>query len=130
MGSVRYDAGIISIERFNSDGKFELWLHKYEIDGVVHDAIPGNDTATGKRSFRVRAQAKVKGADHRLFVVFRGRDSWLASKQVTINLDSWTPIELYFRVPYEPCHLRIDDHATKAPSSVQLQHLELTERVA
>jgi hypothetical protein len=126
------EGGIINLQRTNTKGRFEIWLQSYTYGGREDRLIIPNNTISGLRSLRVSCEAKVLGAEHTLKFVLKNEktNKWLASEERRITLDTWTLIEIYFRVsPSEECRLRIDDQdVSQAPSSIQLRNIEMAER--
>jgi len=133
-GSLEFSDGqILSLQRTNDDGRFEIWLNCYFSPEGERTSVAGNDLLTGLRRFRVDCEAKAAGAEHTLRFVLRSdiTKKWVASDERTISTNTWTRIRIYFQVPPNAdFRLRIDDlNVTRAPSSVQIRNLTLIERL-
>jgi hypothetical protein len=128
------EGGVLSIQRSNAEGRFEVWLRSYAQGGVEKSLITGNNAISGSRSLRISCEVKVIGGDHTLKFVLKNEktNKWLANAQRRITSDTWTPVDVYLRVPpSEECRLRIDDQdVSHAPSSVQLRNIEVAEKAA
>lgn len=134
-GSLEFaDGQILSLQRTNDDGRFEVWLNCYFSAEGERTSVAGNDLLPGLRRFRVDCEAKAAGAEHTLRFVLRSdvTKKWVASDERTISTNTWTPLKVYFQVPPNAdFRLRIDDlNVTRAPSSVQIRNLRLIERLA
>jgi hypothetical protein len=125
------DGGVLSIERTNKEGRYEITLLRYWLDGREFDAIPRKPSASGARNFTVTCDAKVSGSAHTLRMVLRdsANKKWLADGEKTITSQTWTPVKIYLRAdPTVDCRLRIDDQGVlEDPSSVQIKNLKLME---
>jgi hypothetical protein len=126
---------IINLLRTNNDGKYELGLRRYDYRGQSSDALPGNFAISGKRSLRVRGEAKVAGGSHRLVLRWNPpMDGYrLDEKEIRVVGDSWVLFDEYFKVdPARDCYLRIDDHyqTGPTPSALQLRRIVVTEEIA
>lgn len=133
LGSLSIEeGGVLNIRRENTEGRFEIWLLQYSYDGLEHSFIPKNELISGQRKLRVSCQAKVVGGEHSVRFVLKDHTTglWLINEKVRVTRDSWTPINLYFRVsPTVDSILRIDDEdVSQAPSSLQIRNLILAER--
>lgn len=132
-GSVTYDKGIMSIQRTNTEGRYEVWLYTYLYDEKTRPFIPKNDLLEGKRRIKISFDVKVSGGRHTLKFVFKGKESkkWLGTVERKFSNENWESHELYVSVnPSEDCQLRMDAMETShAPSSIQIRNLVLTEKV-
>jgi hypothetical protein len=126
--------GILNVRRTNTEGRFEIWLQRYHYDGVQKTFVPKNELIAAQRQVRVSCQAKAVGGEHTLRFVLRQEQTgtWLANERIRINGNEWTPFDLYFQIsPMEDWQLRIDNEdVSQAPSSVQIHHLVLAERMS
>lgn len=134
MGTLKIDNGILSIQRANTDGRYEAHLQTYLYGGSEKQFIPQDDLIEGERRMKISFEAKVVGGEHTLKFLFKGTKSgkWLAYGEKRIVENSWTLHNMYFSVrPNEDCQLRIDDQEVSgAPSSIQIRNFVLTEKIA
>ena len=132
LGRLALDNGVLSIERSNTEGRFEVWLKTYFFDGQAAPSITRSDLISGERAIRISFEAKAVGASHTLRVLLKNEktDKWLAEESHIISTNAWTPIKIYFQIsPAEECRLRIDDlDVTSTPSSVQIRSFAVVER--
>ncbi len=132
-GSVTYDKAGFSIQRTNTEGRYEVWLQTYLCDEKTKPFIPKNDLLEGKRRIKISFDVKVSGGSHTLKFVFKGNESkkWLGTVERKFSNENWDSQELYASVnPSENCLLRMDAmEATHAPSSIQIRNFVLTEKV-
>jgi hypothetical protein len=129
------DDAVISIERFNTEGRFEVAVRHYEQDGSDHEVIPKRLSTPGRRRFMVSFDAKVSSKPHTLRLTMRETPNsglWHSEHEVTIDSRTWTAVKLYLKAdPSVDCWLRIDDQGVvDAPSSIQLRKLKLIEAVS
>jgi len=134
-GSLSFtDDGSLNISRSNTDGRYEVWLTRYTVDGKEHARIPRDDHIEGVRSLRLSGEAKAVGGEHTLRFVFKNEsaNTWADKREHRVTTNAWTPFSLHFRVsPSEECRLRIDDlDISKAPSSLQLRNIVLAEKTS
>ncbi len=135
-GSFGFEGDTINIHRANIDGRYQLWLANYLIDGKEMRMIPKDESIEGDRLLRISCKARVVNGQHTLrFVLADEANKWLAHTDQTITENpenTWTPLNTYFQVSAaKQCHLRIDDlNVSKAPSSVYIRDLVLAEKTA
>jgi len=126
--------GILSIERTNKEGRFEIWLQRYIYNGVEKTVLPKNELIAGRRKLRVSCKAKASNGTHCLRFVFKDvqTQKWVAKEQRQVTGNDWTPLDLYFQIsPAVDVRLRIDDlEVSDVPSSVQILNLEIAEKIA
>src|SRR5262249_22082376 len=124
-GVLEFDDGGFSIARSNTDGRYEVWLRQYAIDGKVSNRIPSDARIEGVRSVRLSGEAKALGGEHTLRVVFKNdaSGSWVAKEElIRVATNAWTPFYFVVRIsPAEECRMRIDDLDVTAPSRVQVR---------
>jgi hypothetical protein len=134
-GALKFETGgVLSIQRFNTVGRYEVWLERYFLEGKELLTIRPNELMTGHRGFRLSFEAKVIGGEHTLRILLKNEKSnkWVGREQrSTVTTNSWTPIKVYFQIPpTEECRLRLDDlDVLHAPSSIQIRNLLLAEKV-
>jgi hypothetical protein len=125
------DGKVMTIKRDNTDGRFEMWLTRYQYDGEVKNYIPP-ELGVSQRIFRVNFKARAVKARFKLKLVFKNEetDTWPASVDVNVTEEDWTNFELYFPVaPTEKCRFRIDNiGVSQAPSYLQIRDIVLTEK--
>jgi hypothetical protein len=132
-GALTFETGgILSIQRSNTEGRYEVWLKRYFLDGRDMPSITRDDVIAGQRNLRIDFEAKAAGAEHTLRIVLKNAIKWVAEEQRTITSNSWTPIKIYFQIsPTEECKLRIDDmDVSNAPSSIQIRNFSIVEKAA
>jgi len=132
VGSLTVEDGkVLTINRENSEGRFQVWLERYSYDGEIIKQIPKEPTLN-QRIFRLGLEARIVGGSHKLKFVFKNEEdnTWPASTEIKVTEEAWTKFDLYFPVsPMEKCRLRIDDvDVTKAPSRVQIRNIVLAEK--
>jgi hypothetical protein len=134
LGELKFDKGILNIQRTNTDGRYELYLQTYLCDGTTQPFLPKDELRGDVRRMKVTFDAKVVGGEHTLKIVFRNPKTydWLANGQKRIVENSWVSHTMYLQVsPSQDCQLRIDDQeVSQAPSSVQIRNFTLTEKIA
>lgn len=131
-GALTIEGGkVLTINRENTEGRFEVWLERYSYEGEITQRIP-KEPALNQRNFRLSLEVRAMGASHKLRFVFKNEEdnTWPASAAITITEEIWTKFDLYFPVsPMEKCRFRIDDiEVSKAPSRVQIRNVVLTEK--
>ena len=123
--------GILTVERTNAEGRFEIRLLEYDYQGTRGKSVPRNSAIRGDRKLWLHCEARVFGATHCLMFVAKNQETetWLANEQRKLESDKWTPIDVYFRVdPNLEFFLRIDDvEVSLAPSRVQIRDIRLSE---
>lgn len=133
-GSLRFDQGVLSIQRTNTGGRFRVTLLKYQYNGTVRDYIPKNDLIAGKRLLRLTCEVKAVGASHTIIFVVKRKDggAWLDKHERVFTRNEWESVDAYLRIPPgDDCFLMIDDQGvSQANSSLQLRKLVLAERVS
>lgn len=133
-GELRIDKGIINIERYNTDGRYELYLRKYMLGARENEVIPKDTTEDKPRRFRVACEARsIDDGEHNLRFVMRDREKkkWIGKSVLhRICSPEWRRIEAHFTVPpLIEAELRIDDEGVSmAPSTVQIRKLMMTQR--
>ena len=61
-GSWSFDPeGILSVERSNTEGRYELIFQQYSYGGQTQSALPTNKSATGVRGINITCNAKAVG---------------------------------------------------------------------
>jgi hypothetical protein len=125
---------VLNIQRSNHDGRYEVWLNVYMLEGTEWTKVSKDESMTGLRRFRIDCEAKAVGAEHTLRFVLRSdaTTKWVANDERTVTSNTWTLIKIYFQIPpSEEFRLRIDDmNVTRSPSSVQIRNLQLIERIS
>jgi hypothetical protein len=131
-GNLSFDHGLLNIERFDTEGRYEISLLAYNIGGTVKDVIPQTDASLSKRRIRLSCEARAVGGEHTLKFVLKGQQTgkWLAVDEKRLSGDEWVTLNAYFLVDVtEACRLRIDDQdVSRAPSSVQVRNIVLAEK--
>jgi hypothetical protein len=126
------DGGVLNVKRTNTDGRFELLFQRYIYKTGEHPLIPKDDLISGRRKLRVGGEAKSAGADHTLLFMLRDPSTKekLAVDRVRVTTSQWTSFQVFLSAdPNVDCQLRIDDEeVSRAPSSVQLRNIILTQR--
>jgi hypothetical protein len=126
------DGGVLNVQRTNTDGRFELLFQRYIYKSGEHPLIPKDDLISGKRKLRVSCEAKSAGADHTLRFMIRDpvTKQRLAEDRVKVTTNQWTSLQVYLSAdPNVDSQFRIDDEeVSKAPSSVQIRNIVLTQR--
>jgi hypothetical protein len=132
-GNLVIKDGVINIQRNNTDGRFEVWLKTYFINGQLREHISKNELESGRRNIRVSFEAKVTKGNHNLRILFKDKnaDRFLAFAEKEISSEHWEAINLYFEISRsEECKFRIDDRGvSNAPSSVQIRNIEIAEKI-
>jgi hypothetical protein len=127
------DGGVLNIKRGNTDGRYELRLERYAVEGE-RESIPPDERIAGSRKFRISCEAKSVGGAHTLDFVLRtnGASPRLAQGKSSVERNEWHLFEHYFRVsPGAELRLYLYDIEVEQPhSSVQLRNLVLAERLA
>lgn len=130
-GRLRTEGNTLCIERTNTDGRYELHLHRFVFDGKETTSIPAS-TEQSVRHLRLTFGVKKETASHQLRVVFKGKASKevLAEKDYVVFNPDWEAAELFFSVATtESCGLRIDDlEVLEAPSRIWLRNVVLREK--
>jgi hypothetical protein len=127
--------GIINVERYNTDGRYELYLKKYTIAGKSSDVISKDTIEDKPRRFRVACEARTINGEHTLRFVIRDREKkdWIG-ESVTHRITSqeWNRCEARFTVPpLVEAELRVDDEGVlTAPSTIQIRKLMMTQRIS
>jgi len=129
---------VISIERTNTQGRFNLLLKKYNIPDTSNISDTSNDYIKSNLSLGqqrkieiscdVKSSSKVK---HVLDFVLRQIDTydWLAKETFEVTKSEWITITAYLRVfPNKDFRLKIYDRQVSAPSSIQIRNLKVIER--
>jgi hypothetical protein len=133
-GIVKTENGVLRIERPNTDGRYEITLQSYDIDGTENDVIAQTPDPVTKRRIRISCEARAIGGEHTLRFVLKGLQTskWLASDERRVSVDEWVTLSVYFLVNLtETCRLRIDDEGvTISPSAVEIRNIVLAERTA
>lgn len=123
--------GILTLERTNVEGRFEIRLIEYDYQGTRGRIVPKNCASKGDRKLWIHCEARVFGGKHNLMFVAKNPETekWLAKEVRTLDSDKWNPIDLYLRVdPNLDFFLRIDDlEVSRAPSRVQIRDIRLVE---
>jgi hypothetical protein len=132
-GRLVFEAGgTLNIERWNTDGRFQVWLQTYVFGGAETTKIPSDNLRPGSRRLRISCDARVVRGQHTLQFILKNEISnqWLANHEFEIKADAWVPIKCELHVPFsEECRLRIDDlKVSVAPSSLQIRNFLLAER--
>jgi hypothetical protein len=126
------DNGVLSVERTNTDGRYELLLLHYRFNGRDYPLIPKDATLAGKRKLKVSCEAKSVGAEHTLRFILRNPPTGhiMSEDRKVVAGNEWTPIQVYLQAdPSDEAELRIDDErVTAAPSSVQVRNFMIVER--
>lgn len=127
--------GSLNVERTNTEGRYEIWLQKYMVDGSEKTFIPKNEMISGQRRLRVSFQAKAIGSEHNLRVVLKDHHTgeWLTNEIKEVSKrNEWTSFDYYFQVsPAKDFIVRIDDEKVKhSPSSVQIRNLVVAEKAS
>jgi hypothetical protein len=134
LGQISFENGVMNIQRSNTEGRYEVWLQSYSIDGQTLPSIPRNDLVSGHRDIRISFEAKAVGASHTLRILLKNEKAnrWLGNDSRTVSGNFWTRIQVYFQIPpTDECRLRIDDlDVTDTPSSVQLRNIVVAERTS
>lgn len=125
--------GILSVERTNKEGRFEVWLRQYKYDNVESEYLPERPLITGTRNIRLTCEAKVTDGKHTLLFLFKDRitdKSPDPPKEEVISSNEWNAIDLTFLLsPKATYHLRIDDQkVSQVPSTLQIRNLKVWER--
>lgn len=127
------DGNVLNIQRTNTDGRFEVWLDRYQYDNKERTVIPINEMIAGNRKLRVSFEAKAVDAIHHLDIVLKDAKTGATPflKSVIVNRNEWTPFDLYFQVsPRLDLLMRLyDTRITRAPSSLQIKNLVVAERI-
>jgi hypothetical protein len=126
------EGGILSVERTNREGRFEIWLHRYNYKGSKTVYLPENPQMTGDRRLRVTCEAKVTDGRHTLWFLFKDRrtdKSPEPPQEVVIDRNEWIPVNLTFLLsPAATYRLRIDDQdVSQVPSILQIRSFRVTE---
>lgn len=128
------DGGVMNVQRTNTEGRYELLLLQYALDGKNSALIPKDETIGGRRKLRIACEAKAIGAEHTLRFLVREPASGLrlAEDKRIVSGNEWTAIEVFLQVdPAVACQVRIDDESVSAvPSSLQLRNLLVAERLS
>lgn len=123
--------GILTIDRTNATGRFEVRLLEYDYRGRRSKSVPGNVAMQGDRKLWIHCEGRVFGAQHTLRFVAKNQETerWLAMEPRTLDSDAWTAIDVYFRIDLKlEFFLRIDDlDVSFAPSRAQIRNIRLTE---
>ncbi|VXC45181.1 hypothetical protein BURKHO8Y_210622 [Burkholderia sp. 8Y] len=133
-GELRFEpGGVLSIERTNTEGRFELLFVQYSVPGSTSSFIPKNVAMAGRRKIHVQCEAKVPHGQHTLRFVTRNPETGrrFSDTKKTVNSDAWVQIDAYLiSDPTQDVQIRIDDEEVRsAPSSVQLRNIRIFERV-
>ncbi len=130
-GKLRFENGVLILERLNKGGRYELHLTNYAYKRKRDEIIPKNPLISGKRELRVSFDAKVTQGRHTVDFVIRSllKGEWLEHRAEWIDQDRWTHFDWSFKIPSsEDCCLRIDDRdVTEIGSSLHLKDLLLIE---
>jgi hypothetical protein len=126
---------VINIDRFNTEGRFEVSLRWYQQDGGEHQVIPKRPSTPGQRHFTVALDAKVSGKPHTLRLTLRQatvKQLPESESAKTVASSTWTSLKFYLSAnPSVDCWLRMDDQdVMEAPSSIQLRDVKLVEAVS
>lgn len=131
-GELAIKGGVISISRNNKDGRLELVLRKYIIDGIEHTFIPNNPLLTGERKIHLKFSAKSTSGRQNIRAVAKDNkeNKWLAQVTKRIESNEWFEMNAYFRIPANrDAFIRIDnENVDVAPTSYQIKDIRLTER--
>ncbi len=130
-GSHGIVGNVITINRTNTAGRYELYLKHFVFDGKEHGSIPAS-TNGATRTLCLRCEVKRDAGSHILRFVFKGEASneVLDEKDYVVFNPDWQVMEVFFTVPSsENCLFRIDDLGVMpAPSTVQIRNLVLFEK--
>jgi hypothetical protein len=128
------EGGVLNIQRTNTDGRYELILQQYLLEGKTSGFILKDESIGGKRKLRIACEAKTIGGEHTLrFVVRDPSTGRRFSEDVRrISGNDWTPVEAYLTAdPTVDCQVRLDDEGVSAvPSSLQIRNLIVAERLS
>jgi len=69
-GTVRVEDGVLTLQRSNTDERYELWLERYFYKGTEHKKIPKDELISGDRQICVTCEAKASW-DHTLRFTLR-----------------------------------------------------------
>jgi hypothetical protein len=129
QGSHKIENNVISLERTNESGRYELRLKTYFFENVM-DHIPANASQT-KRHFHITGEVKKESAPHLLRFVFKSESKQVLDEKdyVVFNPD-WERFDLYFTFDAnEAFALRIDDLSVlNVPSRIEIKNLKLAEK--
>ncbi len=132
IGELKIQKGMISVDRANKEGRLEIVLSKYTIDGETTDYLPHNLSIPGDREIHLQFKVKsIKGQQTiRAVVKDKHENKWLAQVSKNITDNEWVPVDGYFRIPVDKDILiRIDnENALVFPTSYQIKEIRLTER--
>jgi len=132
QGSLKFENGVLNVQRTNTDGRYELLFLRYMYKSGEHSLIPKDDLISGKRKLRVSCEAKSAGADHTLRFMIRDPSTKqrLAEDRVKVTTNQWTSFQAFLSAdPGVDGQFRIDDEeVSQAPSSVQIRNIVLTQR--
>ena len=130
-GKLRFEDGVLILERLNKGGRYEIHLINYFYRGKRDEIIPKNPLISGKRELRISFDAKVTHGRHTIDFAIKSQttNKWLDHRTERIDQDKWTHFDWSFKVPAgENCWLRIDDRdITEIGSSLHLTNLLLIE---
>jgi len=119
--------GWIKLSRSNTDGKFEIQLRPKG---------PGKPSFEKRyipppRLIRINCEARSEGGEHTLRFLLKDEegDQWLANEKKKVVPGDWSGIEVYLWADStKDCLFRIDDIADKAPSTLAIRHLTISEQ--
>jgi|SRR5579864_6378 len=126
---------ILIVERSNTQGMVMLKLNSYSIRGSRATRLP-SIVAGAKRRLRAEMEVRVLGGAHTMLLAIKEEGSapghHLAEWRERVESDAWKPVDAYFEFPaVNETYLRILDRSVaKAPSSLQIRRLVLTERIS
>lgn len=131
-GTVRIEDGVLTLQRSNTDERYELWLETYLYKGSEHKRIPKDELISGNRQIHVTCEAKAS-CDHTLRFTLRNFldvDGTVLAKEVQITSNRWKLIDMTFTIPpHEEIQLSIfDQDVSKAPSTIQVRNLVVAQK--
>lgn len=130
-GSHQVQDSMLTIQRTNNVGRYELTLQRFLFEGRETDRIPAT-ALKPMRHIRLSFEVRRHTSSHLLRFVFKGETSKevLDEKDYVAFNPEWEKVDLFFTVSTaEDCVFRIDDlGVATAPSDIHLRNLLVKEK--
>jgi hypothetical protein len=138
LGKLKFEDGIMIIERKNIEGTYKILLSTYFYEGIAKPYIQKIEKQDGDLvKFGVSFDASISGDKHTLWIIFKGMDSGkflndnkLNGKiKVEISSHVWEKFEVSYWVKLtEDCQIKFEDEITVLTSDnfLKIRNLVIT----
>ena len=133
-GTLQVDAaGVLTITRTTSDGRFEIFPTGPAARATGNKRIfAAKDATAVDRAIWFHCEARSASGRQGLRIVLKNdpKETWLASEKRIIDIADWVAIDVYFHIdPSLEFYIRIDhEEVTQVPSQLQLRGIIVREK--